>query len=40
MGLDMGQRKAVTKVTATRFARSDRVGKKLILDESCRLTAA
>jgi len=29
----MGQRKAVTKATATRYRRSDRVAKKIILDE-------
>ena len=38
MGLTMGQRKAVTKATATRYERSDRAGKKLILDELCQLT--
>lgn len=34
----MGQRKAVTKAMATRYARSDRTGKKIILDELCALT--
>ena len=34
----MGQRKAVTKAIATRYRRSDRAGKKIILDELCALT--
>lgn len=34
----MGQRKAVTKAMATRYARSSRAGKKTILDELCALT--
>ena len=34
----MSQRKAVTKAAATRYARSDRAGKKLILNELCLLT--
>lgn len=34
----MGQRKAVTKAIATRYRRSDRAGKKTILDELCALT--
>jgi hypothetical protein len=38
MGLTMGQRKAVTKAIATRYRRSDRAGKKTILDELCALT--
>lgn len=38
MELTMGQRKAVTKAMATRYARSDRTGKKIILDELCALT--
>lgn len=35
----MSQCKAVTKVVATRYARSDRAGKKIILDELCALTS-
>lgn len=31
----MRERRAVTKVIATRYARSDRAGKKQILDELC-----
>ena len=38
MGLTMGQRKAVTKASATRYRRSDRAGKKAILDELCAVT--
>jgi hypothetical protein len=38
MGLTMGQRKAVTKAIATRYRRSDRAGKTIILDELCALT--
>ncbi|WP_426989452.1 integrase catalytic domain-containing protein [Pseudarthrobacter sp. Y6] len=34
----MSERKAVTKTTALRYARSDRAGKKTILDELCALT--
>lgn len=34
----MGQRKAVTRATATRYRRSDRAAKKIILDELCELT--
>ena len=34
----MGQRKAVTKATATRYRRAGRAGKKIILDELCALT--
>lgn len=34
----MGQRKAVTKAMATRYAHSGRAGKKIILDELCALT--
>ncbi len=34
----MRQRKAVTKAIATRYRRSDRAGKKIILDELCALT--
>ena len=34
----MSERKAVTKTTALRYARSDRVAKKTILDELCALT--
>lgn len=34
----MGQRKAVTKAMAIRYARSGRAGKKIILDELCALT--
>jgi Integrase core domain len=33
MGLTMSERKAVTKATATRYARSDKTGKAKILDE-------
>ena len=38
MGLTMGQRKAVTKASATRYRRADRAGKKAILDELCAVT--
>lgn len=38
MGLTMVQRKAVTKVSASRYRRAGRVEKKLILDELCQLT--
>jgi transposase InsO family protein len=38
MELTMGQRKAVTKAMAIRYARSGRAGKKIILDELCALT--
>ena len=34
----MSQRKAVTKVVATRYRRADRSRKKIILDELCQLT--
>jgi len=34
----MGQRKAVTRALATRYRRSDRAGKKIMLDELCALT--
>lgn len=34
----MSERKAVTKTTALRYARSDRAAKKIILDELCALT--
>ncbi len=34
----MSERRAVTKTTATRYARADRAGKKIILDELCALT--
>ncbi|WP_248762074.1 hypothetical protein [Pseudarthrobacter sp. SSS035] len=34
----MSERKAVTKTTALRYARSDRAAKKTILDELCALT--
>lgn len=34
----MSQRRAVTKTTAVRYARSDRAAKKVILDELCALT--
>lgn len=34
----MSERKAVTKTIATRYARSDRVAKKIILDEVCAMT--
>jgi hypothetical protein len=38
MELSMSERRAVTKVTATRYARSDRAVKKQILDELCATT--
>ena len=38
MEVSMSQRKAVTKVIATRYARTDRGGKKIILDEQCATT--
>ncbi len=38
MGLTMGQRKAVTKASATRYRRSSRADKKVMLDELCQLT--
>src|SRR5665811_295114 len=38
MELSMGQRKAVTKMIATRYARADRGAKKVILDELCATT--
>ena len=38
MGLTMSQRQAVTKTVATRYKRSDRVGKGVILDELCAMT--
>jgi hypothetical protein len=38
MELSMSERKAVTKTTALRYARSDRAAKKTILDELCALT--
>jgi hypothetical protein len=38
MELSMSERRAVTKVIATRYARSDRAGKKQILDELCATT--
>jgi hypothetical protein len=38
MELSMSERKAVTKSTALRYARSDRAVKKTILDELCALT--
>lgn len=38
MGLTMSQRKAVTKANAARYRRSDRAGKKLLLDGLCELT--
>ena len=34
----MSERRAVTKAAATRYVRSDRAGKKVILDELCALT--
>jgi hypothetical protein len=34
----MGQRKAVTKAIATRYRRSDRAAKKVVLDELCAMT--
>ncbi len=34
----MSERRAVTKVIATRYARSDRAAKKQILDELCATT--
>jgi hypothetical protein len=38
MELSMSERRAVTKVIATRYARSDRAVKKQILDELCATT--
>lgn len=38
IGLPMSERKAVTKATATRYARSDKLEKTKILDESCETT--
>ena len=38
MGLTMSQRQAVTKTIATRYKRSDRAGKGVILDELCATT--
>ncbi len=38
MGLTMSQRKAVTKTIATRYARADKAGKGVILDELCATT--
>jgi hypothetical protein len=38
MGLTMSQRQAVTKTVATRYKRSDRAGKGVILDELCAMT--
>lgn len=38
MGLTLSQRKAVTRATAMRHRRSDRAGKKVILDELCATT--
>jgi hypothetical protein len=38
MELSMSERRAVTKVIATRYARADRAGKKQILDELCATT--
>jgi hypothetical protein len=38
MGLTMGQRKAVTKVIATRYKRASKAEKGLILDELCATT--
>lgn len=34
----MSERRAVTKTNATRYARSDRAGKKVLLDELCATT--
>ncbi len=34
----MGQRKAVTKAIATRYTRSDKAGKDVMLDELCAMT--
>jgi hypothetical protein len=38
MELSMSERRAVTKVIATRYVRADRGGKKVILDELCATT--
>ena len=38
MGLTMGQRRAVTKVIATRYKRADKAAKGVILDELCATT--
>jgi hypothetical protein len=38
MGLTMSQRQAVAKTIATRYKRSDKSGKGVILDELCAMT--
>src|SRR5664279_3587160 len=38
MGLTMVQRQAVTKTNATRYKRTDKAGKGVILDELCATT--
>ena len=38
MGLTLSQRRAVTKAIATRYKRSDKAGKGVILDELCAMT--
>ena len=38
MTLSMSERRAVTETIATRYARSDRAAKKLVLDELCATT--
>ena len=38
MELSMSERRAVTRAIATRYARTDRAGKKAILDEFCAST--
>ncbi len=38
MGLTVGQRKAVTKVIATRYQRAEKADKGMILDELCATT--
>ena len=35
MGLTMSQRRALTKTVATRYKRTDKVAKGVILDELC-----
>lgn len=38
MGLTMSQRRAVTKMIATRYKRADKVAKGVILDQLCAMT--
>jgi hypothetical protein len=39
MGLTVSQRQVVTKAIATRYKRSDKAAKGVILDELCAMTA-